>query len=757
MGNQPRKPWKTGFLKQAIAASVYLSVAGTALGQQAQIEEVIVTAQKRAESQQEVPIAMTTLSSVTMEKQGIYNFVDIAKTVPSLTETYYPSANMLILYMRGQGVSDPMQVTSDGSVGMYIDGHYIARPQGVLFDLADTERVEVLRGPQGTLYGRNTTGGAVNLISRKPTGEFGFKQNLSAGSRDFLRSLTTVDLPQAGGVSSKISILRHQQDGYVKNMGRSHDFGEMDELAGRIALRWTITPDLTVDYALDAGTQDSTPIYYQATIPWFPGYKDGGRPTNRTYRPIDLPLTKSRFEGHGLTLTWDISDHLTVKSLTGYRELKFKNYQDYAESFGVPTKSFDDVRNHQVSQEIQLIGDAGDTIKYVGGLYYFRESSGHYQNWVMDLSSMEMGVVDKHRNVKARSASRAVYGQVTWTPAVLNDRMDLTFGARYTDDDRKGQRNFTVSGYLLEQDARNSRSFEQFNPAFTVSYTWSETINTYAKVVTGYKAGGSSESSAVGQFGQTFKPEEVTTWELGLKSDWLDRSLRINAAAFYSKFNDMQLNFVADAFDTSVIQAYNAGKANVTGLELELTYLPTADLMFKLDYTHLRPTFDSVDVLAGTVFDPAVNPVSPYQLGDNIKKLFVLPYAPRDSVFLSMDYTFWRFRGGDLSFNLNYRHQSDTYLSSPAGSAVPGRENYRQNAYGLFNARLTLDLQLADDHDLQLAVWGRNITNREYRTHLIGLGGGGAVGTPISEPGYTFSAVSWSEPPSYGVDVIFQY
>lgn len=152
-----------------------------------------------------------------------------------------------------------------------------------------------------------------------------------------------------------------------------------------------------------------------------------------------------------------------------------------------------------------------------------------------------------------------------------------------------------------------------------------------------------------------------------------------------------------------------------------------------------------------------MNPVSPHQLGDNIKGLFVLPYAPRDSLFASLDYTFWHFTNADLSLNLNYRYQSDTYLSAPAGPAVPGREYYRQNAHGLFNARVTLDMKLADNHNLQLALWGRNITNREYRAHLIGLGGGGASQTPISQLGYTFSAVSWAEPPSYGAEVIFEY
>lgn len=787
-------------LTQAIALGASTLIAASVLAQ-GQIEEIVVTAQKRAESQQEVPIAITTLSSATIEKQGIYNFTDIVKTVPSLSETAYPSSNMLIMYMRGQGVSDPMQVTSDGSVGIYVDGHYISRPQGSLFDIADTERVEVLRGPQGTLYGRNTTGGAVNLITRKPSGEFGFKQNLSMGNRDFVRSLSVVDLPEVYGLSSKVSILSKKEDGYVKNIGSSHDFGETDEIAGRVALHWNPCncDTFEADYALDVGSQDSTPIYYAASKPsnpaydgfqYIPGYRYGNSPTGHTYRPIDLPLSKLHFEGHGLTLTWQASEHLTIKSLTSYRELEFNAYQDYAESFGVPGHSWDGIDNRQFAQEFQFIGDISDSINYVAGLFYFKETSSHEQVWVMDLTAVPgVGIYSvKDRDTKAESKSYAAYAQATWTPPILDSKLDLTLGARFTKDKRSASRDLIVDaiaptgspipelalsaikhsymssrgslaipGFSQFDIASNRQSFSRFNPAFTASYSWSDTINTYAKVSTGYKAGGSSESAPVGQFGITFDPEDVISYELGLKSDWLDRSLRVNAAVFYSKFEDMQLAFVADASDASLVMGYNAGKANVTGAELEITWLPTNDLMFSLNYAYLDPKFDTVDVIAGTIFDPAVNPASPYNLRSNIKSQFVVPYAPRDTVFVSMDYTFWRFNNGDLSLNLNYHHQSENYISAPAGSGVPGRQNYRQDAYGVMDARVTLDLNLPDNRNLQLALWGHNIANKDYKNSLIGQGGAGAVATPSAPVGYSFAATSWAPPPSYGAEIIFTY
>ena len=759
-------------LRRAIAIGVTAALAAPVLAQ-GKIEEIVVTAQKRIENVQEVPIAITTLSTAQLETEGIFNFADIVSSVPSLQQTPYPSGNFLILYMRGQGVADPMQITADGSVGLYVDGHYISRPQGALFDLADTERVEVLRGPQGTLYGRNTTGGAINLITRKPSGKFGFKQNLTFGSRDLVRSLSVIDLPEVGGVSSKVSILSKKQDGFVKNLGSSHDFGDMtDEIAGRVALHWSPSAAFDVDYALDVGSQDSTPIYYQATLPGIAlnykfnplspyrqyDYKLGNRPAGHTWRPIDLDLTKTRFEGHGLTLSWQASDNLSIKSLTAYRDLYYKVPSNKAEAFGIGSYSTDRINNHEISQEFQFIGNVGDVIDCVAGLYYFHESSNHfqYQNNDLTLRYGRPFISYSDRFVTAETSSTAAYGQVTWAPPVLDNRLDLTLGGRFTKDKREAARSFTVMGRPIETDIRNSQSFSRFNPAFTVSYQWSDTVNSYAKVTTGYKAGGSSEGAGPGRFDQTFDPEDVTSWELGLKSDWLDSSLRLNAAAFYSKFEDMQLAFVADPVDTSIIQAYNAGKANVKGFELELTWLPITDLQLRLDYTYLNPEFDEVKNQAGSIFDPARNPRSPYRVGEDIKDLFVVPYSPRNSYHLSLDYTFWRFANADLSFNLNYRYQSDTYLTAPAGKKVPGRNNYRQDGYGILNARIAADFRLPQDHNLQLAVWGRNITEKEYRAHMIGLGGG-AVDTASSPAGYTFAAVSWAEPATYGVDMIFTY
>lgn len=770
-------------LSAAIASCLLVSSACTVYAQTG-IQELIVTAQKREESLQDTPIAMSALSAAQLENRGITSFEGVAKASPSIAFTPYPnSSNLLILYMRGQGVSDPAQITSDGSVGLYQDGFYISRPQAATVDLADIERVEVLRGPQGTLYGRNTTGGAVNLISTAPSGEFGFKQSLTFGTRDRFRSLTTVDLPRWQNIAAKVSLLKSSVDGYVRNTGSSHDYGEEEQLAGRLSLNWELAPALMLDYFGEAGSLDSTPGYYQNPA-WnntvitvggvaYPYHGNAGEPRSRTYRPIDLKLSTADFEGHGLTLSWDANDSLTLKSLTGYRELKWHAYQDFAEAFSyilsadpvlafpVTFTSDNLVDSHQLSQEFQLVGSL-ERIDYIAGLYYFEENGASTGNGLQSVLGTD---IEKFRYVTAEAHSEAAYTQATWTPPIWSDRLDLTLGARYTRDRREAERSSTVNGVMVEQGkldgTANRQRFSKFNPMLTANYGLSEDISVYAKVATGYKAGGSSESGLFGHFDQTFDPETVTSYELGLKSYWWDHRLRINAAAFVSRFDDMQLAFTVDPTDTSFVQAYNAGQATVRGVELDLLLMPTETLSLSADYAYLDPEFDEVEALAGTTFDPAVNSAidGVYSVGQNIKDLFALPYAPRHSLNLGMDYTVWQSGNASLAAHLDYQFQSSMFVTTTAGPDVPGRDNVEIPSHGLFNGRLTLTLDLPRGDQAKIALWGKNLTDKKYP--LQAVGGGYAIATTgvlgNVGAGYVQSSRIWAEPAGFGVDLSYRY
>src|SRR5579863_6096841 len=261
---------------------LFLADARLALAQeqpQSGLQEVVVTAERRQENLQTTPIAITALTADALNKAGVNTFAGVAEQSTSINFTPYPSSsNTLILYMRGQGVADANQITQDGSVGLYEDGFYIARPQAETFDLADVDRVEVLRGPQGTLYGRNTTGGAVNIISKKPTGEFDVKFSIDGGQRDYVRALGTLNLPSVAGIDTKFTLLYSNLAGNVKNLegtapapcvpssgvcGAREDYNRENQRGGRFSLRYDQGGPFTVDYFFEIGRIDSTPIYYQ--------------------------------------------------------------------------------------------------------------------------------------------------------------------------------------------------------------------------------------------------------------------------------------------------------------------------------------------------------------------------------------------------------------------------------------------------------------------------------------------------------------
>jgi len=765
-------------LLSAAIAAVLQGVAQSAVAQQEGIEEIVVTAQRREENLQEAPLAISALSADALTERGVTSLAGIANTSPSINFTPYPNSNnMLIMYMRGQGVADPNQITMDGSVGLYQDGFYISRPQLSTFDLADVERVEVLRGPQGTLYGRNTTGGAVNIISRKPTGEFDVRENLSFGNRGYFRSLTAIDLPSAGPLKAKLALLYSDLDGQVKNPGPGKDFGEEQQTAARLSLRYDNGGPLTGDYFFEWGDLNSTPNYYtnKGLVGVLPGYdtKQLDKPPSKAYRPFDLQTGNGTYQAHGLTLAWDFGA-ATLRSLTSYRDLSSRWTQNYADAFTNPASaaftgavgfsSLDDVDSQTFTQEFQLIGDIGDHVNYVAGLFYFNEDAKHAQTVDIAIPAFFYHQVND-RFVDAEATSKAAYVQFDWKPAALDDKLGITLGGRYTKDDRKASRdivrNIDFVGVVGQEDgAKNDKSFSKFNWTAAVNYQFTDDINAYVRAATGYKAGGSSESGEIGTFGLTFKPEQVTTYELGLKSYLFDRRVRANFAAFASKFDDMQIGFNTNPNDLSIVLQQNAGKAEVNGLEVELLFQPIQNLALSIDWTLLDSKIKEVTVLPGTVFDPANNPASPYEVGDNIAKVFRLPYAPDNIINANLDWTFFAAGSNLFGLNLNYRWQDEQYLSAPTGPAIPNNKLYAVQPYGVLDARLTWTHELENKHSLKVALWGRNVTDERHPAHLIGQGA--AVDLPdgfggVTPAGLTFQSVMWAEKPRYGIDLIYGF
>ncbi len=704
------------------------------------LEEVIVTAERRETSLQDTPISVLAFGSSDLEKFGIDDLGDIQHSVPNLYMRQFPNSQAsLRTYMRGVGNND-VGMSTDPSVGVYIDGIYVARSIGLGSEVASLERIEVLRGPQGSLYGRNTIGGAINMITAKPTGEFGFKGNLSAGSHSYTRGRVEVDTPRAGGVAAKLSLLKSKKDGWVNNQGSGPNFGDNDSLGGRIAINWQPTDSVNVDYSFDSTDTDAGTIYYQNIGPSLFGYSKVRYQKDRLddVRP-STPFKESnvKIKGHGLTVSWDISDDLQIKSVTGYREVEQSIYQDYGANRFTPrlfaNVPFDNSQD-QFSQELQVLGKLMDgSVDYVLGAYYFTEKGDEdttdyitlplgflppFPPNYTDLLEIELPT----RVSSAENEARAIYGHFVWTPAAM-DQLHITLGLRYSEDDREVETAAYSGGFQFfsanPNDSWDNQSFD-----ITAAYDLTDDVNVYAKFVQGYKTGGfniraTSEVAANLPLGE----ETVETMEAGIKAQFLDNRVRLNAAVFSSDYQDIQLSF-AQLNDPTNVVLYNAGQAKIKGAELDLTTLITDSLKLTLGYGYLDTSVDPVD-----------NPQTPAVEQDHV----VLPSAPKNSFTADLDYTFPSFGYGELTLNVNYSKVDDADFVSFV------RRGYNIPGYDLWNARLTLGELCLSNGRASVSIWGKNLADEEYL--LDGIEG--FPWSPMVAP--------YGESRTWGVDFNWEY
>lgn len=708
------------------AATVLTSTSAIAQDRSLALEEVLVTAEKREQSLQDTPISLVAFSSERLERFGVTDLGDVDGLAPNVTITPFPnSRSSLVVFMRGVGNNDS-QSTQDPAVGVYIDGVYVARSIGLTSDVADLERVEVLRGPQGTLYGRNTTGGAINLITAKPAEDFAFRQTLSTGSRDHYRSLTQVDSGKMGPVAAKLSYLVSGHDGWVENTGPGENFGEEEKEAARLALRWDVSDRLTVDYAYDFSEIEGPQHYYQPTVTVVPGQAP---PTQEKRRgkgawsggtePSDTEVS-----GHTLIATLDTSLGV-LKSITAYRDLDETIVQDYgggSPGFRVNVT----VEQEQFSQELQLVGERGPEWRYVAGLYYFEEEGLEEEFDTVPLPPTFAPGPVEDRVIDSEAKAYALYGQATWSPAALEHRLDVTLGGRYTVDDRSATKNSTI--YFTNGKQSGSEEWSNFNPSLTVDYNWSDDLSTYGKVVSAYKAGGYNVRSTEAGFQPPFDEEQLISYEAGLKSTWLDNRLSFNAAVFRAEYEDMQLQQITNNATIFLTDVYNVGEAEIDGLEMDLMAVLLPGLTLQLSYGYTDADFvEYIDQRNG----------SPTQ-GDNIAGRAVMPYAPEHSYTVGLDYQA-QTPIGALKASVDYSWRDERY-----GTAFnDDLDGFFLDDYGLVNARVALSGIAVGDSQLEVAVWGRNLTDEEYKVHSISLG--------------TYHAAYFGEPETVGLDVTLRF
>lgn len=728
----------TSFRRRLLVTALLAASAGQSHAQlPPMLEEVLVTAQKRAQSLQDVPISIVAYDSDKLAALGIDELTDISASIPSLVvNSFNNDPGAVRLFLRGIGQND-VQLTQDPSVALYLDGVYIGSSFGSGFEGVDIERLEVLRGPQGTLYGRNATGGAINIITRRASVEATeFRQDFTIGNLGAFKSRTLFNVPLSDSLAAKVNYLISRRDGYVQNDGIGSDYGEEDRSSAVVDLRWQASDEITVDYRFEQAEMEDSQRFEQITR-LNPSGQLAGFTTITETSPDRLNSATSLREiknndleitAHTVQVDWLVNDTLTLKSISAQREFDNQSYSDplsTAEGNGIFYSGAPSLGNYktdfeQLSQEFQLIGNS-ENLVYVTGLYYYQDKANS-----MGVDNISLGGPRQLDTTSTENASLAVFGEATYTPNLMQERWHLTLGARYSKDNRKAQRNnFNISPEI--DNGQYDKDFSNFNPALTISFDLNDDMNVYGKVVSGFKSGGTSQRSAnAALFAQGFDEEEILSYEAGFKGDFWDQRARLNAALF---------SMDIDGYQTSVQTGSTPGARDflpmddnsIEGVEMDLSILITEELTFTAGYSHLNTELgvDSIDSPAGT-----------FTFADSFS------YAPENSYNLGIEY-FTALSNGNLTASVNYSYQ-DEFLSS-----VNEEIEYTHDDHGLWGAAIAWsDIKLAQlDGNFKVLLWGKNLDDEEY---TVSGGGSWAV----------FGAgdvLTFGDPRTYGVTLSYSY
>lgn len=730
------------------------------------LQDIVVTAQKREENLQRVPVAVTALTSEALETKRITSVAGLSSVVPNFQVLRQPSNAALPSFSLRGVLGGETAAQIDNGVSIYIDGVYLGRSSGSLFDIADIERIEVLRGPQGTLFGRNTTGGAVNFITRGPTGELGLRQDLTYGRFGEFRSRTRIDLPEFGGFKASITYAHREVEGYVKNLAAGVERNYNLSTGGRIgtsraaktlgaenvdslfvALRYDSGGPFTADYKFDFTDFRGSQLGMQAIGFRGPADTPGSNPLGDTVRYIfslqpglggtnivdRQPLSEIydpqrgtdslRAQGHSLTLAYETSDSLTIKNITAYRKLKTISYGNsfdgnkLIDPFGGTGNDFSVLnaisnrKQHQFSNELQVLGRS-DSFNWVAGAFYFEEHGRDYnpvqffKTFPPQGETVPILAADQFADADITNKSFALFAQGSLK---LTDRFTLTAGARQTWDKRR------EINYLMTPAGRGSASFDQLTWQVIGEFQATPDIMLYAKAGTGYLSGGIYN-------GKPFGAEKLLSYEAGLKSQLWDNRIRLNLAAFLANYDDLQVSVF-----TTVLNYENAGKARIKGLEAELVLAPIEGLQLGANLGLLDFSYRQYISTAATG--------SP----EDIAHIAVRGQTPKVTFAPSASYeTRPMANGARLSFQLDASYRSDVrFALLPFADPSLDRAATSQ-AHWIVNGRVSLlDLPVSNSQ-VKLSLWGQNLFNKrvvQYASDISGL-----------------VAASFNRPRTYGID-----
>ncbi|MEO1046517.1 MAG: TonB-dependent receptor [Pseudomonadota bacterium] len=733
---------------------------------------IVVTARRREESLLQVPVAVTALSQDDLADLQAQDLGGIQGAVPNLNLVQgRGSATSANIFIRGVGQPDALQ-TFDPAVGVYVDGVFLSRIQGALLTLSDVERVEVLRGPQGTLYGKNTIGGAVNIISRKPDlNEFTASGSFLYGSFDQTTINGYASVPLAeDAVALSVAGQYDNRDGIITNPLTGERFNDRDNLTFRSILRAQPSDSVELSLSGDYTRQRNALTLGSPTAPIIQtDFLTGPRvlvPANQ-FGPFDFESATSFTNGEGqeldhwgiaLTANFQLSDSLELVSITSYRDLEADFFIDIDATQAEIGDVFVGIDQRQWSQELQL-RYSSDRLNGVFGLYYLNERvDSDQQAFADDLFTFGGAPISFERliNDAQETDSYAVFGQLTYD---ISDYWAITAGLRYTYEEKRYNRfTTTVSDLALLNgidfsfpddlppplNGTDTQDFDAFTPSLTISYTPAPDRLLYASASRGFKSGGFNGRAnsladltlfvdGAPQLVTTFEPETVWTYEIGGKASFLDGDVVVSAAVFYSDYQNFQARVgggVDGGAGVGVFPVLNAGELEIFGFEIEATAKPIEGLTLATSLGYLDAQYNEFN-------DGRRVPPQSFSCNPTGQEIICEPaFAPPISARLAGDYTFSA-GPADISFGGEVRYVDAHFLS------VDNREGLREDGYALLNAYVQASF---DDGRYFIRGGARNLTDTLYRTD----------GQEFSSVG-NIQTVYFGDPRTFTITVGFNY
>jgi iron complex outermembrane receptor protein len=687
------------------------------------IEDIVVTAQRRSERVQDIPVAISAFGGESIERAGIASLENIAPRVPSFYFGSFGAARPQ-LYIRGIGTRsfDP---GSESSVGVFADDVYLGRSSGSFGAMKDIDRVEVLRGPQGTLYGRNTIGGAINVISKAPTDEL--TGNFEGGLSSFkgYNLFGAVGGPIAGEkLMFRVAAWREEREGYVTNTRTGNKFQGIDNTGARARL--TIAPsdplkiELTAEFMQD-GNKAAFGGFNQGTSGNLGSifFRGSGTPVLSTdlrrgalssdpFLDREVKSFIGRMEYDAGAATFTSISALRKLDITDGRDLEGSSLDILDQSSAESSKQF--TQEFRIASTPDGALSAGGKLDWILGGFYYHDTSNRVDSFRVGLNSAVRAAAGTPATDVALSnykiESYAIFGQAT---VHLSDAFDITLGGRYSHDSKRAiQSGTTTDGAPIIAAAfttTNRAKYKSFDPRIVLAYKISPDANVYASFSTGFKSGGFQYVPfSRAQADVLFDPEDIKAYEIGFKTEWLDRALRVNGAAYYYDYKNLQISRIILPPGTTapVSLISNAASSTIKGLDLEITARPARSFEINIAYGYLDAKYDSYIFNATTNFS-----------GTRMVR------APEHSINVGAEWRADVLGDGEFSLRADYALTGDFFHEPGEGNIAfgTGIPLTAEDGYGLLDMRATLTKA-----NWKLTVYVNNLGNTKYRRTINALG-----------------------------------